>query len=639
MTRFTSHLIVLSIVLAAASVLQADDTPPETSPSPSRAIEFAKRDAERLAAQAAPLSAKREAAAKLAAETRQQIETQRQSLATAEEQLKKLPVQVKEATTQLQAANEKIQAAQAMLPELNAKLATLTKLREELEPAVVEHRKTLNADKATFVANVAKLGSTDEAGLVGLSESLAGLADRLAEDAQRIAKLAPPYDKALGEENVTRAALEAAQKSLAENQELHKQAQLTISQSMAALAEAETTKKSAGEQLAALEPMLKVHEQAALAAKTEAAPIEEKLKIAQERLVLVTETSTAPVPKDIREVQVFKHSRALYSCEIDDTGEYVFAGAFGNDVQRWALSDGADSKLTGHNSWVRRMTLDPAGRTLLTAGYEGRLIWWDALEPAPKPQRSVEAHHGFTRGVAISPDGTLVATCGNDLLVKVWSFADGTLVKELSGHERHIYNVRFSPDGTHLISGDLMGQLYVWETAGWTQVRKLEAPVLSKYDKSFRADCGGIRGMDFSPDGKVLAVSGISEVTNAFAGIGEPTVVLFDWREGKQLNVLKKPKFRGACWGVKWHPSGEFLVGAGGGSGGALWFWKPDKAEPFYEFKLPNVGYALDFHPDGLRLAVAVYDKTLRLYDLAPRTATEVVLAEAAAAAKKAKKK
>ena len=175
----------------------------------------------------------------------------------------------------------------------------------------------------------------------------------------------------------------------------------------------------------------------------------------------------------------------------------------------------------------------------------------------------------------------------------------GALVKELSGHERHVFNVRFSPDGKELVSGDLMGVLHFWQVGSWSKARTVELKVLSKYDKTFRADCGGIRGMDFSPDGSLLAVSGISNVTNAFAGVGEPTVVVVDWRNGKQLSVLKKAGFRGACWGVKWHPTQKFLIGAGGGSGGALWFWKPTEEKPFYEFKLPNVGYALDLHPDG----------------------------------------
>jgi hypothetical protein len=49
---------------------------------------------------------------------------------------------------------------------------------------------------------------------------------------------------------------------------------------------------------------------------------------------------------------------------------------------------------------------------------------------------------------------------------------------------------------------------------------------LHKYDSTFMADIGGARGMTFKSDGSVLALSGITNVANAFAGIGKPGVVL-----------------------------------------------------------------------------------------------------------------
>ena len=120
--------------------------------------------------------------------------------------------------------------------------------------------------------------------------------------------------------------------------------------------------------------------------------------------------------------------------------------------------------------------------------------------------------------------------------------------------------------------------------------------------------------------GRYLVVAGISEVTNAFAGIGVPTAVLFDAHSGKQLQVMKpEDGFKGTLWSVRMHPSGAFLVGAGGGGNGMLWFWKPGEEKAFFSFKLPSVAYDLDFHPDGFRLAVALYDKTVRLYDLGPQ--------------------
>ena len=54
-----------------------------------------------------------------------------------------------------------------------------------------------------------------------------------------------------------------------------------------------------------------------------------------------------------------------------------------------------------------------------------------------------------------------------------------------------------------------------------------------------------------SGDGKRLACSGITNVTNAFAGVGNPSVVEFDWEAGKQrVAYLSKGKLRGVAWGA-----------------------------------------------------------------------------------------
>jgi WD40 repeat protein len=224
--------------------------------------------------------------------------------------------------------------------------------------------------------------------------------------------------------------------------------------------------------------------------------------------------------------------------------------------------------------------------------------------------------------VAISPDGKLVASGGNDNMVRLWSADDGKLIREMPGHARHVYNVKFDPTGKFLVSGDLMGVLKQWDVATGKLVRDLDAKVLTKYDKTFMANCGGIRGMDFSPDGKYLVVCGIGEVTNAFAGVGKPTAVLFDFKTGKRLRVMKPAKnFRGTLWSVKWHPKENWFVGVGGSNNGMIWFWKPDSDKSFHEIRLKGCGYDVDIHPDGLRLAVAQYNKSLTVYDLAPARA------------------
>jgi WD40 repeat protein len=324
-------------------------------------------------------------------------------------------------------------------------------------------------------------------------------------------------------------------------------------------------------------------------------------------------------PSQARVVQELKHTSPLVGCRFDASGRFLFAGAQESAVQRWQLATGTKTALAGHRSWVRALAALPGGRVFFTGGYDGRVLAWPADADKPSPLWGIDAHKGWVRALAVSPDSKLVASCGNDNLVKVWSATDGKPVAELPGHERHVYNVAFHPAGKSLVSGDLMGVLKVWDVAKAGLVRDLDAAALHKYDTTFAADIGGVRSMAFSRDGGQLACAGITEVSNAFAGVGKPAVLLLDWQTGKRLQVLgPKEPFQGTAWGVAFHPGG-FVVGTGGGNGGALWFWKPEQPQAFVTLKLPANARDLDLHPDGKRLAIACNDGAVRLYDLTAR--------------------
>ncbi len=325
-------------------------------------------------------------------------------------------------------------------------------------------------------------------------------------------------------------------------------------------------------------------------------------------------------PTQVRLAQELKHTSPLLSCRFDAGGESVFAGAQDNTVQRWQLDGGKKAALAGHQSWVRALVSVPKTNVLISGDYHGRLLWWPADAETPTPLRTVEAHKGWLRALALSPDGQTVASCGNDHLVKLWSVADGKPLREFAGHTAHVYNVAFHPGGKTLVSADLKGMVKEWDVAKGVHVRDLDAAVLWKYDPSFRADIGGVRSMAFNPDGTLLACAGITDVTNAFAGIGKPVLVLFDWPSGKRKQLLRpKEDFQGTAWGLAFHPSG-FVVAAGGGNAGALWFWKPDQAQSFHTLKLPTNARDLDLHPDGTRLAVAFFDGAVRVYDMTAKT-------------------
>lgn len=322
-------------------------------------------------------------------------------------------------------------------------------------------------------------------------------------------------------------------------------------------------------------------------------------------------------PKNTKKTAEWKHDRPLLSCRIDPAGKYCFTGAHDTFVQRWDLASGEKTTMEGHRSWVRSLDFQRQRPSLFTGDYAGGLIEWAYEDKVPTVVRKIDAHDGWVRTVSLTPDGKWVATGGNDNLVRVWSTETGEKVHEFAGHERHVYSLAFHPDGKQLISADLLGVLKHWNLETGKAERELDAKVLTGYDKTFKAHVGGIRRMRFSADGKQLACSGITDVSNAFAGVGKPMVLVYDWESGKLTQKLRpETDFTGFALGVVWHPDG-FLIGAGSGnSGGALWFWKPDQEKSFFSFKLPNEGFDLDLHPDGARLAVAHFDKTLRIYSM-----------------------
>ena len=354
---------------------------------------------------------------------------------------------------------------------------------------------------------------------------------------------------------------------------------------------------------------------------------------------------TTDISKALLQAEL-KYGRPLIGCRFDPSGRYVFASSEDDSVQRFDLLTGGRTAFAGHKSWVRGLAFVPSKSaiivpsTALSAGaiagasstvrkpvpfalisgdYHGKLLWWNGIDDAPKPEKTVAAHDGWIRAVAVSPDGATVASCGNDGLVKLWSAADGRAIRTLEGHASHVYNVAFHPDGKRLVSADLKGTIKDWDIAAGKVVRELDAKALHKYDAGFAADIGGIRGIAFDPAGTQLACIGITDVSNAFAGVGNPLAVRFDWADGKPKLLKPKEAFQGTGWAVSIRADGT-VIGAGGGGQGRIWFWNAAEGANVHTVSVPANARDMAVHPDGTALAVAGANGTCYLYTLTAAT-------------------
>lgn len=321
-------------------------------------------------------------------------------------------------------------------------------------------------------------------------------------------------------------------------------------------------------------------------------------------------------PTKARLWKELKLGSPLIACRYDPHGKYLFATAQDSSIHRISVLDASATKLTGHQGWVKSLAFSAKNHLLASADYHGIINLWNWLEAAPKPVKTIEAHDGWIRALAVSPDGQTLASCGNDLKIKLWSLPEGRLLKTLTGHDYHVYNVAFHPKENRLVSADLKGKVIDWDWHKAGIVRELDAKVLHKYDGGFMADIGGVRSIAFNTNGTLLACGGITNVSNAFAGVGNPQVVLFDWATGKARQQLKPAAaFQGTAWGVAFHSDG-FIVGAGGGNGGQIWFWKPDQSASFHTVTNGVSFRDMALHPHGTQLGVACADGVLRSYSL-----------------------
>ncbi|WP_188079110.1 helix-turn-helix domain-containing protein [Actinotalea subterranea] len=165
---------------------------------------------------------------------------------------------------------------------------------------------------------------------------------------------------------------------------------------------------------------------------------------------------------------------------------------------------------------------------------------------------------GLVNGVAVSPDGELLAVATDRSAVELWSLGDApALTAELPVADTALYAVAFAPDGRTLLAAGDGGLLRAWSLAGGAPVELAVGG----------AGAGGtLYDVAVSGDGDLVA-----------AAVSDGTVALWSLSRGALAWLGTVPaSVEGTAQAVALDPKGSVLAVAGSAGSLALW----DVADP-----------------------------------------------------------
>lgn len=188
--------------------------------------------------------------------------------------------------------------------------------------------------------------------------------------------------------------------------------------------------------------------------KVELSPDETRLLVASSQGLYLFDSA------DLQVVWKVVTRFALRDAAFSPDGSVIAAVGDNNGVTLWDATNGQLIKtLFGHSGWIYAVDYSFKGQ-LASAGEDKTIIIWDVA--SGNPIHKIKAHTALINSIRFSGDGSTLVSGSADMFVKVWDVAKGTNLQAMTGHMTDILSVDITGGGDIAVSSSSSGEIFVW---------------------------------------------------------------------------------------------------------------------------------------------------------------------------------